>query len=275
MTSATLPAESVDWQTALPFSPRYGDRYHSSSGARAQTEHVFLGGCGLPQLWQQQPEWRMLETGFGLGLSFLSVWAAWLACEQRPRRLLFISTEAHPVSADDIRRAARLDEGLSALGEYLADAWPAVLASARTAASAHSTVSSASRVSTVSTEAQPAPVKLPVLLPDTTASVELLLLVGDARTRLQAQHQQNGSLDVDSVFLDGFDPKKNPAMWDEALMRAVALHCRPGTRMGTWSVARTVRDAAQAAGFALTRRPGLPPKRECLAGVFQGASGHE
>ena len=70
------------------------------------------------------------------------------------------------------------------------------------------------------------------------------------------------------MFLDGFDPKKNPAMWDVRTMQAVARHCRPGTRIATWCVARSVRDALTQAGFRLHRRPGLPPKRHCLAGEW-------
>ncbi|MBF1263203.1 MAG: hypothetical protein HXM44_07525, partial [Lautropia mirabilis] len=51
-------------------------------------------------------------------------------------------------------------------------------------------------------------------------------------------------------------------------MQAVARHCRPGTRIATWCVARSVRDALTQAGFRLQKRPGLPPKRHCLAGEW-------
>ena len=108
MTPETIPdatgSTPVAWQDGQPFSPRYGDRYHTQSGARAQAEHVFLGGCGLPDAWScRSPEtarhdqecgtsggtpcldndrnadtttapsgpacWTILETGFGLGLT--------------------------------------------------------------------------------------------------------------------------------------------------------------------------------------------------------------
>ncbi|MDO4904857.1 MAG: MnmC family methyltransferase [Lautropia sp.] len=102
--------------------------------------------------------------------------------------------------------------------------------------------------------------------------VVLEVLLGDARTRLDDWYARHGPLRADSVFLDGFDPRKNPVIWSETTLRSVAAHCRSGTRIATWSVARPVRDALQAAGFQVHKRPGLPPKRDCLAGRFIGGS---
>ena len=105
-------AESIDWlDDGTPYSPRFGDRYHSEQGGMAQARDVFLHGCGLPQAWAGQRQWRILETGFGFGLNFLTTWAAWRADPQQPTLLHFVSLEAWPVSADDLLRAAtRLPE---------------------------------------------------------------------------------------------------------------------------------------------------------------------
>ena len=69
-------AEPVDWLAdGTPSSPRFNDRYRSSAqNGRLQAEQVFVAGCGLPQAWQGQPQWRILENGFGLGLNFLVSW---------------------------------------------------------------------------------------------------------------------------------------------------------------------------------------------------------
>lgn len=320
----------VAWQDSQPFSPRYGDRYHTQSGARAQAEHVFLGGCGLPDAWSPRPLepagneldhctagatpgldagknadaamatpaptcWTILETGFGLGLNFLSAWACWRASPLRPATLRFVSTEAHPVSAHDIRRAGANDPLLVPLVERLADAWPdtGTLAAwysgnapdappchtdaeSETSAGGNAAPGRTSRLQTsgLPDPAIPQPSEEPACLtlrfPDCQGTVELQLLLGDAATRLEDWHARRGSLDADSVFLDGFDPKKNPAMWDARTLQAVAHHCRPGTRIATWCVARSVRDALTQAGFQLHRRSGLPPKRHCLAGEWPG-----
>ncbi|MDO4230742.1 MAG: tRNA (5-methylaminomethyl-2-thiouridine)(34)-methyltransferase MnmD [Lautropia sp.] len=255
----------IDWQGDTPFSPRYGDRYHTLSGARAQSEHVFLGGCGLPGAWSGQQDWCILETGFGLGLNFLATWACWLQHPERPRRLRFISTEAHPVGADDIRRAARLDPALQALGERLANCWPH-------AWPARPTEPRPTRAGEKTDDAQQTDDQstgIPFLKQDFSqpeGRVELLILWGDTATCLRNWRHLHGPLGADSIFLDGFDPKKNPAMWSADTLKQVAAHGKPDTRMATWCVARSVRDAATEAGFSVGRLPGLPPKRHCLAG---------
>ncbi|WP_375713242.1 tRNA (5-methylaminomethyl-2-thiouridine)(34)-methyltransferase MnmD [Lautropia mirabilis] len=330
MTPETIPdatgSTPVAWQDGQPFSPRYGDRYHTQSGARAQAEHVFLGGCGLPEAWSGSPPetvgnaperdtsgnlpdlgndrntdtpsvpsgpacWTILETGFGLGLNFLSAWACWQTSPIRPATLRFVSTEAHPVSAQDIRRAGADDPRLQPLAERLADAWPDATTLAAWYSGnaddappchtdAESEASGAGRAAPGRTSrplssdlpdpsaphASEAPSCLTLRFDDPQGTVELRLLLGDAATRLEGWHARHGSLDANSVFLDGFDPKKNPAMWDVRTMQAVARHCRPGTRIATWCVARSVRDALTQAGFRLHKRPGLPPKRHCLVG---------
>ena len=328
MTPETIPdatgSTPVAWQDGQPFSPRYGDRYHTQSGARAQAEHVFLGGCELPVAWSGRPpetagndlehgtsglhigrnsdttttpsspdRWTILETGFGLGLNFLSAWSCWQASPVRPTTLRFVSTEAHPVSAHDIRRAGADDPRLQPLAERLADAWPdaGTLAAWYSGNANDAPPCHTHAESETSAEGSAAPGRasrpLSSGLPDPSTphasedlpcltlrfaaprgTVELQLLLGDAATRLEGWHARHGSLGADSVFLDGFDPKKNPAMWDVRTMQAVARHCRPGTRIATWCVARSVRDALTQAGFRLHKRPGLPPKRHCLAGEW-------
>ncbi len=70
--------------SGTPFSPEYGDRYHSREGALAQARHVFLGGNDLPARWRSARAFTVLETGFGLGTNFLATWAAWRADPSRP-----------------------------------------------------------------------------------------------------------------------------------------------------------------------------------------------
>ena len=87
----------------MPFSPRFNDIYRSSGtngfGGLDQALHVFLAGCDLlgdQSLWRGQPQWRILETGFGLGLNFLATWQAWREDPHAPEHLHYVSVEAHP-----------------------------------------------------------------------------------------------------------------------------------------------------------------------------------
>ncbi|GAA4339590.1 bifunctional tRNA (5-methylaminomethyl-2-thiouridine)(34)-methyltransferase MnmD/FAD-dependent 5-carboxymethylaminomethyl-2-thiouridine(34) oxidoreductase MnmC [Variovorax defluvii] len=227
-------AEPVDWRAGgVPRSARFDDIYHSESGAVAQARHVFLAGCGLPEAWAGQPQWRILETGFGLGLSFLTSWQAWRADPQRPRLLHFVSIEAYPVSREDLLRAASADPELAPLAAALGAQWSGLLPGI------HRLVFDGGRVL-------------------------LTLCIGDVQAMLRALHR----FDADSLYLDGFSPARNPQMWSAETLKSVARFARRGTRLSTWSVARPVRDALAACGFQLRKAPGLPPKRDCLQGLF-------
>ncbi len=91
-----------------------------------------------------------------------------------------------------------------------------------------------------------------IVLPGLEAEV----IVGDARETLPAWGGQ-----ADAWFLDGFSPAKNPELWGEGLLAAVARHSAPGGTAATYSAAGHVRRALQAAGFAVERRPGYGTKR--------------
>ena len=226
-------AELIEWlPDGTPYSPRYGDRYRSELGGLAQAREVFLRGCGLPAAWASQPQWCVLETGFGLGLNFLVTWQAWKADPQRPRMLHFVATEAHPASAADVLRATSSHAELIPLAEELqAQLWGLL-------PGLHRLVFEDGRLL-------------------------LTLCIGDTAAVLRGQR-----LLADSVYLDGFSPVKNPGMWDMATFKAVARCCRRGSRIASWTVARAVLDSLQQCGFEVQKTPGLPPKRDNLQGTF-------
>lgn len=85
------------------------------------------------------------------------------------------------------------------------------------------------------------------------ADVEVIM--GDARTTLPAWAGA-----ADAWFLDGFSPAKNPELWNEDLMRAVARHTAPGGSFATYTAAGFVRRGLQAAGFQVERRAGYGHK---------------
>ena len=226
-------SEPIDWlPDGTPYSPRFGDRHHSENGGLDQAHQVFLHGCGLPAAWAGQAQWRILETGFGFGLNFLVTWAAWRTDAQRPRLLHFISTEAWPVSAADLLRAASAHPELAPLAQELHDQFWGLLPGV------HRLTFDAGRVM-------------------------LTLCIGDAQTVLRQQEWT-----VDSVYLDGFSPQRNPELWNLHTLKAVARCCRRGTRLATWTIARAVRDALTQCGFHVENVPGVPPKRDNLQATF-------
>lgn len=235
--------EGVDWSNGSPRSARFGDVYHSRSGALAQADHVFLGGCDLPGAWQGKTSWRIVETGFGLGLNFLATWLAWRGDPKRPDRLVFESIEAWPVAPADLLRAAASHPPLVPLA--------AELAAGLATAPAWQQGGDPGQVS-LSFEA---------------GRVRLKITIGDAGAAPAepASAPAWPTQPADSVYLDGFSPALNPAIWSAPVLAAIAARTRPGGRLATWTVAAAVRRALVAGGFAVEKRPGLPPKRHCLA----------
>lgn len=228
-------AEPIEWQAdGTPYNPRFGDRYHSESGL-AQASGVFLHGCGLPQAWAGRPHWTILETGFGLGLNFLAAWAAWRADPDRPARLHFVSVEAHPASAEDLRRSAQAFPAMQPLADELAARYWGL---------------------------RPGVHRLRL----DQGRVLLTLAIGEAVPMLREL-----VCAADSVFLDGFSPARNPNIWSLDTLKAVARCCRAGTRLATWTIARSVRDGLAQCGFDVQRVPGVPPKRDRLEAVYAPA----
>ena len=226
-------SEVVAWQDdGTPRSPRFDDIYRTAGGGLAQARHVFLQGCGLPAAWAGQPQWRILETGFGLGLNFLAAWQAWRDDPARPRLLHFVSIEAWPVAAADLLRSVADAPGLQPLARALADQWHGLLPGVHRLAFEQ-------------------------------GRVLLTLAIGDVQAMLPQL-----ALQADSLFLDGFDPQRNPRMWELPTLRGLARLARPGAGVATWTVAGTLRRDLQTCGFVVEKAPGLPPGRERLQGRF-------
>lgn len=218
-----------------PYAPAFGDRYHARAGALAQAEHVFLGGNGLPRRWAGRARFVVLETGFGLGVNFLATWAAWRRDAARPARLHFVSIDKHPPHRDDLARAhaALAEQALPRdLAAALRAAWPPLTGDMHRLAFEQ-------------------------------GRVELLLAFGDASAWLRRLQLQ-----ADAIYLDGFAPERNAAMWSDSVFTALPALCANGATAATWSVARPVRDGLAASGFEVERAAGLAGKREMTLARF-------
>lgn len=219
-----------------PFDTVHGDVFRSRAGAWAEAQTVFVEGCRLRERWSGADRFCVLELGFGLGVNFLATLAAWRADPARPIRLHFVSVEARPLSREDLERAlAAVGLGHPDLSEdrqALLDGWPLALPGL------HRLVFAG-------------------------GSVTLTLAFGEA-SRIVPRL----SLAADAIFLDGFSPARNPAMWSPALIRALARHARPGARLATWSAASAVREALAETGFEVQRLPGVGGKRHRTEAIW-------
>ena len=176
---------------------------------------AFLAGCGLPAAWAQQPQWRILDTGFAsgaiAGLDFLATWSAWRTDPARCQLLHYVATAAQVPSADMLRQQIAPSHPLAPLlAELAAQCWGLLPGVHR--------------------------------LRFDGGRVTLTLLLGDTQAMLRQQ-----DMEVDSVYL-GNDSAAPPNLHT---LKAIARACRRGTRLaGPAASAQTLKDLKQC-GFVV------------------------
>jgi len=94
-------------------------------------------------------------------------------------------------------------------------------------------------------------------------TLQLNVILGDARTTLPEWTEA-----ADAWFLDGFSPAKNPELWQQDLLQAVADHTAPGGSAATYTAAGFVRRGLETAGFSVSRIPGFGRKRHMTKAVM-------
>ncbi len=216
----------------VPRSDLYNDVYFSAQGGPDETRHVFLDGNDLPHRWQGGGRHTIGETGFGTGLNFLLAWKLFDKTAAPGALLDFVSVEKHPLTPKQIR------EGLSPWAVELSPYLEKMLA------------------------------QYPMRVPGFHRMVfdnrvALTLIFDDAN---QALAQIEGS--VDSWFLDGFTPSKNPAMWTQEVFDQMARLSHDQTTFSTFTAAGFVKRGLRDAGFTVEKRPGFGAKRDRLAGNY-------
>ena len=219
-----------------PYSPVFGDVYHSTDGGLAQARTVFLAGNGLPQRWAEQRLFRLLETGFGIGINFLATWQAWREDPARCGRLHYFSVEKHPLTLTDLAACHAQIPEVAAFAAELRAQWPLPLPGWQR-------------------------------LYFDGGRVVLTLLFDDV-----AQALADIDAQFDAFYLDGFAPARNPQMWDREVFHHCARLAAPGATLATYTAARTVRDGLAAAHFYCERQPGHGRKRHRLVAEYRPPS---
>lgn len=216
------------------WSERFQDVYFSREDGLAESRHVFLDGNDLPAAWKDKPLFRIGETGFGTGLNFLAAWKMFAQTASPGQALSFHSVEKHPLLRSEIEAA--LLPWKEDLGDFLQ--------------------------SFLALYPENPKENLIEILP--SPNVRLRILIGDASEEIP-----HFDSPMDSWFLDGFTPSKNPDMWSEPVFSALAERSRPGTTLGTFTVAGFVRRGLEQAGFSVEKTRGYGKKKDMLRGVFK------
>lgn len=196
--------------------PAYGAPYYPSGDLSAS--QWCLAGGELPAAWAGQPEFVVLETGFGAGLNFLSIWAAWQADPVRGARLHVVSIEKHPFTAHDLAQIHLRWPTLATLSAELRAHWPMLTPGF------HRIALDGGRV-------------------------QLTLILGDVADQLPQVRAG-----VDAFVLDGFAPACNPEMWRPKLFYTLARLAKPAAVVVTSCAEPDVREGLHRAGFVCTER---------------------
>lgn len=223
----------LDWSDErAPRARVFEDIYFSREGGLAESEAVFLAGCGFPDGWRGRRRFAICELGFGSGLNVLSAWRAWKATRE-PHAILHISTiEAFPLAKEDAARALNQFPDVRELAAALIECWPVRAYAPQRFWFPHD-------------------------------GVALTVHIGDAATILAGMRGV-----FDAWFLDGFAPARNPDMWSDAVFAHMARLSAPDARVASFSVASHVRHGLERAGFDVQRKPGFGAKRERLEAKF-------
>ncbi len=227
----------LEWKDGQPFSQQFDDVYFSRDSGQEETRHVFMNGNDLAQRFaalQAGERFCIGETGFGTGLNFLCTWQLFEQLAPAGASLDFFSTERFPIDDDALSIALALWPELQQQADALRTRW-------------HRRVPGWNRWTFAG------------------GRIRLTLAIEDVAQALPQLPQQS----VDAWFLDGFSPAKNPEMWSDEVMTAMASASHANTTLATYTSAGWVRRALQQAGFKVERVPGYGRKREMVRGQFQ------
>lgn len=224
----------VIWDGETPFSTIYDDIYYSKGSGIEEVEHVFIQPNRIRERFLEGVT-TIGELGFGTGLSFLVTWKTWVECGKN-LPLNFYSVEKYPIEAKEY--------------EKIDSHWPEL-----------KSLSSLLRSKTCELEEGWNKFSFE------DSSVCLHLWVGDVNDFLK--EMKNQSIEINSWYLDGFSPSKNPEMWGIDIMNLVAICSKHETTFSTFTSVGQVKRNLRQAGFQVEKIPGFGKKRDMLAGEMK------
>jgi tRNA 5-methylaminomethyl-2-thiouridine biosynthesis bifunctional protein len=227
-------------ENGTPYATQFEDLYFSDAQGVDETTHVFIKNNKLLQRWGnwEDQQFIIAETGFGTGLNVLVTMLHFAKFNQQinsPKfRLHFISIEKFPISHTDLAKALSLYPQLAQYSQMLLEQYPIAIEGCH-------------RLSFLD------------------GKVTLDLWLGDVHDVLPKIENKPQGL-VDTWFLDGFAPSKNPDMWTQGLFENMALLAKDQCHFATFTAAGHVKRGLREAGFDVQKQPGHGRKRDMLTG---------
>ena len=239
--------EKTDDGSATLFVPELNEHYHSTKGARTESQHIFIE-MGLKASASTAP--RILEVGFGTGLN---AWLTLEEAEQSGRHIHYTGLELYPLEWQTVEELGyvRNDEQLLVNGELQ----PSI------------ELFKQLHTSPWEKDVQLTPhFTLRKVETDVNKWVEnrerTMSNINDSVTNAESPAL---NLSFNLIYFDAFAPEKQPEMWSQELFNCLHVLLDEGGILTTYCAKGVVRRMLQTAGFTVERLPGPPGgKREIL-----------
>jgi tRNA U34 5-methylaminomethyl-2-thiouridine-forming methyltransferase MnmC len=214
----------------------YDDRYFDVVNAIHEAKQIFFKGAKILEKLAVQDELIIGETGFGSGRMLLAFLDYLKSNSITNKRIIWNSVELHPLSPEQLQLI------LNCFNETHSDLITLITRhyqSLRIYRNGWYTC-------TINTG---------------FCSLILRLRIGEALEMVTELDKP-----CDAWFLDGHGPKKNPQMWRDELLCAIAAKTNSNGTFATYTVAGIVKRGLKNAGFTISIMPGCGGKKESLCG---------
>jgi tRNA 5-methylaminomethyl-2-thiouridine biosynthesis bifunctional protein len=228
MSNLTISNADIQFnENGTPYTMQLEDFYFSDTQSFNETAHTFVKSSELLARWKnwRQQQFVIAETRFGTGLNFLVTMLHFENFYKQATdvefRLHFISIEKFPICHADLSKIFLLYPELKQYSQPLLEQYPIPVAGCH---------------------------RLNFL----NGKVILDLWLGDIQDVLPKIEGQPLGL-VDTWFLNGSSPSKDPDMWTQSLFKNMALLAKNQCHFATFTVTEHVKQGLKEAGFKVQK----------------------
>ncbi|MDY0361827.1 MAG: tRNA (5-methylaminomethyl-2-thiouridine)(34)-methyltransferase MnmD [Desulforegulaceae bacterium] len=220
-------------ETGDIYSPVFNDIYFSPAGGYMESLHVFAEPNNIPQKFCFKNITNIFEAGFGTGLNFLLTLKLFLQFAPKSACLNYTSFEKYPISPEHMEEIHKFFiylryESLNFLKAY-------------------SKIDFNKNFTQISFFNKR--VNLKIIFDD----------LAEIKKYLSDKY-------FDAWYLDGFNPKENPEMWNEGFFEFMGKNSLDNATFSTFSAAGFIKRGLLKNGFQVEKIKGFNRKREMLKG---------
>jgi len=239
-----------------PYCQRFDDIYFDSASGYQQSETVFIKANDITKqlIACNNDTFTIAETGFGTGLNFLLTLKAYFLAQQllykknttkKLCKLHFISLEKYPLTKSELSQSLTIFPELKTFIEPLLAQYP-----------------KSSAQQDLKDNIQPHQFTF------FSGQATLSLYFCDATLGLQQIKPAKHGV-IDTWYLDGFSPNKNPDMWSGELFEQIALLSKEQAHLSTFTIAGSVKRQLIRVGFRLEITSTSGQKKQIIKALFQ------